>query len=121
MSELERCRPWIEKALERSGNLNSWEDVEKGVASGMMQLWPAPKGCVVTELVIYPRGRALRVFLAGGELGQILAMTKDMARWAKAQGCDFAEFDGRFGWQRVLKQIGWKPRSIVMELDLGSF
>lgn len=107
--------------MQRSGDLNSWQEVVDGIASYKMQLWPAPRGCLVTEMVQYKRGKALRVFLAGGDLDQILDMTGDVARWAKAQGCTFAEFDGRFGWQRVLRDIGWRPKKIVMELDLERF
>lgn len=120
MSEIERCRPWLEAAIRRSGDLNTWDEIEAGIRSGMMQLWPAPKGCFVTELIVYPRGKAVRAILAGGDLGQLMAMVPDMIVWARSQGCDFAEFDGRLGWKKPLQRQGWRQRSITMELDLGA-
>ena len=116
-SEIERCRPWIEAALKRSGDLNTWAEVYSGICSGKMQLWPEERGCIITEIVVYPNTKALHVFLAGGELDEILQMTENVKEWAKLQGCSFASFDGRFGWQKPLEKIGWKPHSITMHLE----
>ena len=116
-SELERCRTWIEAALNYSGGTHDFIDVAEGVYKGTMQLWPTPKGCIVTEIVVYPNTRALNVFLAGGELGEILHMTENVKEWAKLEGCSFASFNGRFGWQKHLEKIGWKPRSITMHME----
>jgi len=117
VSELERCRPWIEDAIKRSGNLNTWAEVCAGIRSGKMQLWPTERGCIITEIVVYHDTNALHVFLAGGELDEILQMTENVKEWAKLQGCSFASFDGRFGWQKPLEKIGWKPHSITMHLE----
>ena len=84
--ELERCRPWIEAALEYSGGTHDFIDVAEGIYKGTMQLWPTPRGCIVTEIVVYPRKKVLNVFLGGGELDQILEMHEDVIAWAKAQG-----------------------------------
>lgn len=121
VSELARCLPWIERAIKRSGKIDTMSDVVDRIFKGHAQFWPAPNGCLVTEIVDHAERRGIRVWLAGGELGQVLDMEGDVAQWAKSQGCTFAEFDGRRGWQRRLEKRGWKPRSIVMELDLGGF
>ena len=112
-----RCKPWIEAALEKSGGLNTWDQVAAGINSGMMQLWPAERGCIVTEIVVYHDRKALHVFLAGGELDEILQMTENVKEWAQQQGCSFATFDGRFGWQKPLERIGWKSHSVTMHLE----
>lgn len=117
ISELERCRPWIEAALDRSGDLNTWGEVVAGIHSGRMQLWPAERGCIVTEIVVYHNRKALHIFLAGGKLDEILQMTESVKEWAKLMGCSFATFDGRLGWQKPLEKIGWKPHSITMHLE----
>ena len=117
VNELDRCRPWIEAALDRSGDLNTWDEVVSGINSGRMQLWPAEQGCIVTEIVVYHNRKALHVFLAGGKLDEILQMTESVKEWAKLMGCSFATFDGRLGWQKPLEKIGWKPHSITMHLE----
>ena len=109
VNELERCRPWIEAALQYSGGTHSFEDVAKGILEGNMQLWPSPRGCIVTEIVIYPRKKVLNVFLGGGELDQLLDMHNDVTDWAKSYGCEALTITGRFGWKKPLKAHGWKP------------
>lgn len=106
-SELERCRPWIEGALEYCGGTHDFEDVCEGIYSGIMQLWPAPKGCIVTEIVVYPKKKVVNVFLGGGDMEQILDMHKDVISWAKEQGCSAATITGRFGWKKPLAKRGW--------------
>jgi hypothetical protein len=117
ISEIDRCQPWIEAALEKSGGFNTWDEVCDGIRSGKMQLWPAEHGCIVTEIVVYPNVKALHVFLAGGKLDEILQMTENVKEWARKQGCSFASFDGRFGWEKYLSKLGWKPHSIKMHLE----
>jgi hypothetical protein len=119
ISEIDRCQSWIEAALEYSGGTHSLSDVIEGITSGKMQLWPAPKGCIVTEIVVYPRKKMLNVFLGGGELDQLLDMHKDVIAWSKAQGCEAVTITGRFGWKKPLKTHGWKPMhaSFIKEIE----
>ncbi len=119
ITEIDRCQPWIEAALEYSGGTHSLSDVINGITSGKMQLWPSPKGCIVTEIVVYPRKKMLNVFLGGGELDQLLDMHKDVIAWSKAQGCEAITITGRFGWKKPLKAHGWKPMhaSFIKEIE----
>jgi hypothetical protein len=118
MTEMERCRPWIEDALEYSGGTHTFEDVAAGIASARMQLWPAPRGCAVTELVLYPQKKVLHVFLAGGDMDQLFEMIEDAAEWGRGQGCGSMTLAGRFGWQRAMKHLGWEPTMIVMGREI---
>lgn len=113
--ELIRCRPWIEAALEYSGGTHGFDDIARSCYEGAMQLWPAPRGCGVTEIVVYPKKKVLHVFLAGGELDQLTDMIADAAAWGRANGCEAMTMAGRSGWERVLGREGWKPVFRVME------
>jgi hypothetical protein len=68
--------------------------------------------------VVYPQVTVLNIFLAGGELGQLLDMEGDAFQWAKAQGCKSVTLSGRLGWQRALKSRGWKPTHINLSREL---
>lgn len=107
--ELTRCKPWIEAALEYSGGTHDFDDIVEGLQKGVMQLWPTPRGCIITEIVIYPKKKVLNVFLGGGELDQIMEMHESVIEWAKAQGCKALTMTGRFGWKKPLAVHGWKP------------
>ena len=108
VNELERCRPWIEAALEYCGGTHVFEDIAEGIIDGRMQLWPSPRGCIVTEIVVYPRKKVLNVFLGGGELDQLLDMHDDVTAWAKHYKCEALTITGRFGWKKPLKAHGWE-------------
>ena len=99
--------------------LDDFIDIAEGLYKGTMQLWPADKGCIVTEIVVYPKKKALNVFLGGGELDQILDMHENVIEWAKAQGCECLMMTGRFGWKKPLEKHGWKTlhSSYVKEFE----
>ena len=117
--ELERCKPWIEAALEYCNGTYLWEDVVQNIAEEKMQFWPAPRGCMVTEIVVYPRKKYLNLFLAGGELDQLLDMNESITAWAKQWGCDGGMMSGRSGWKKPLEKLGWKVMHVhyVKELE----
>lgn len=115
--ELERCRPWLEKALERTDGAYEWSDVLDGLASSHMQFWPAPKAAIVTQVVQSPRLKTLHVFLAGGDLDQVLDMVPSLEAFAAFNDCTALTMDGRRGWQRVLKD--WTATSVVMKKELS--
>lgn len=119
-SELERCRPWIEAALAYSGGTHEWQDIVDGLASGHLQLWPAERGCIVTELTRYPRRLVCNCFLGGGELDQLLDMHEAIEAWARAQGCSALTIAGRLGWKRPLERHGWEPLHMSMKKELSA-
>ena len=64
--ELERCKDWIEAALEYSGGTHEWSDIVEGIHSLRYQFWPAEKGCAVTEIIMFPKKKIFHVFFGRG-------------------------------------------------------
>ena len=116
--DLQRCKPWIEAALEYCNGTHEWEDIVRGIAKGTMQLWAAPRGCIVTEIVIYPRKKVINIFLAGGELDQIMDMDHDIGVWAKSHGCTGGIMTGRLGWKKPLTENGWTLQHVHFHKDI---
>jgi hypothetical protein len=117
-AELERCRPWIEAALDRGGNTHEFEDIVYAVKTGTMQFWPAEDACAITEIIVYPRKRAFHVFLAGGNMDTIVDMDESAVYYAKLNGCTIMSIAGRKGWQRVLTDKGYKNTLTVLMKEL---
>ena len=115
MSVIEANRKHIEAALAYSGGTHNFEDVEAAIIEGKMQLWPASNSAAVTEIIQYARKRVLNVFLAGGDLQEIMGGLGAATEWAKAQGCESITLYGRKGWERVLDSHGFKPVMVVLE------
>lgn len=118
LEELYRCRNWIEDALEYSGGTHDFDDIVLSVSRGEMQLWPAERGAVVTQIVSYPKKKTLHLFLAGGEMDQILDMEESIIKWGKAQGCDTLSLAGRKGWVRTLADRGWKHAHSIASKEI---
>ena len=114
--ELIRCKTWITSALEYSGGTHTYKDVVDGVLTGRYQLWPGERGCCVTEIVRYPQRKVLHIFLAGGELQEILSMELAVSEFGKMHGCDRMTLAGRPGWKKALPE--WRQDFIVMGRDL---
>lgn len=121
MTELERCKPWIEAALAYSGDTHTLDDIVNAIIEGKMQLWPTPDACAVSEIIRYPRKKVCHVFLAAGNLGTILDAQPSFEAWAIDQGCEQITLTGRLGWLKTLKRDGWDSHVVMRkELDRSS-
>lgn len=109
-----RFRPHIEAALAYADDTYGYDDVAQMVMDGSCQAWPGEQSVVITEIMLFPRKKVLNIFLAGGNLNEIEAMTPLILQWGKEQGCEAATFTGRRGWARTyLTKQGWSE-SLVM-------
>ena len=101
--------------MARSDGGYSFDDVAAEIATGRMQLWPAPDACAVTQIIGFPQKTFLHIFLAGGNMGRLKDMIESAAEWGRSQGCAAMTMTGRKGWARVLD---WRVTSITMEKEL---
>lgn len=108
-TEFERCRAWIEDALEYSGGLYSLEDVRQGIAEGKQVLWPGRHSVCIAEINRYPQAIAVNILLGGGDLTELLEMAPHVLDWGRANGATVATIYGRPGWSKVFKSIGAVP------------
>jgi hypothetical protein len=118
MDQLVRCKNWIEAALAYSGGTHSFQDIVDGVLSGAMQLWAGKSGCAVTEISVYPRKKVFHVFLAAGDMEQIIDFQDSAIQFAKMNGCDSMTIAGRSGWKRVLDKHDWHEQFVVLEREI---
>jgi hypothetical protein len=118
MDQLVRCKNWIEAALAYSGGTHSFQDIVDGVISGRMQLWAGESGCAVTEISVYPKKKVLHVFLAAGDMNQIIDFQDSAIQFAKMNGCDSMTIAGRSGWKRVLDKHDWHEQFVVLEREI---
>lgn len=108
-SRLVPLRSQVQRALDRAGNVMTIEDLYTFVLIGDVQLWTTPTeaydspatACMFTELVHYPRVKAIRSMYTAGNMRDAMAMIPRMARWALSVGCTRAEFAASPGWLRV--------------------
>lgn len=113
-AEWRRCAHWLEPALDGSHSLR---DVWTGVATGEFHFWPGRRSAAVGELVEHPRRRDYHVWLAGGDLRELIEMERSASAFAHALGCDRITLHGRKGWARALKD--YRPAWLALSKDLS--
>lgn len=116
--DLVSCRKWIAAALEYNGGTHTIDDIFQGIERGRLHLWPAERGCLVTEFVHYPRKRVINVFLGGGDMDQLKDMHDAIVQFGKANGCTAATISGRPGWARVWRSEGFTPQHLTLVKEI---
>lgn len=109
--EVRAVLPLIEAAL-ADADLTA-EEVIEGIRLGWYGLWTLGRSAMVTEFILSPRCRALHVFAAGGDLGEIRELIPALERFADLTGCNIMGATGRKGWTRVLKPYGYAPSKLT--------
>lgn len=99
-----RCRPHILAAIARNHGTYDEDDILRGLLAGDYVLWAGEKSAVVTEISEQPRMKVLDLFIAGGDLDELIDMEKGLEDYARANGCKLMCGGGRAGWGRVLPE-----------------
>ena len=116
LDEWERCKPYIIGALEYANHSHGIDDVKRAIDIGNAQFHPLENSAIVTEIVDYPKKSVCRIWLAGGDLDELIHAERHIARWAKQIGCHAMEIIGRKGWQRKLDN--YRTNSVVLVREL---
>ena len=116
LDELERLAHHIEAALAYSGDTHSLVDVVDAIKDGSAQFFPLENSVIVTEVVDYPKKAVCRIWLAGGEMDELIEAEKSIVEWAKSHGCSGMEIIGRKGWERQLKDYNAASTVLIKEI-----
>ena len=111
----ERCVPYIADALEYAGGSHTVEDVAVAVATGKAVFFPLIKSCMIVEIIDYPKKAMCRIWLAGGDLDELMQAEGSVCEWAKQNGCAGMEIVGRKGWSRKLTD--YRESAVVLMKD----
>ena len=114
--EFERCADYILAALEYAGHSHTLQDVWQAIANKQAAFFPLEKSAIVVEIVDYPQRATCRIWLAGGDMEELIEAEKDICIWARERGCDSMEIIGRKGWERQLRD--YKPTATVLVKDI---
>lgn len=110
-----RLRELLLPALAREGDLFSLDDVWQAVQNGQAQFWPGYSSALVTEIKVYPATKVLHVWLAAGELEEIISMLPNIKHFGRINHCSKITMMGRPGWSKVLDL---KPTSVMLQESL---
>lgn len=118
MAEWDRCRPILQRAIDRNGETFDADYVWREIFEGRAQMWPAPNSCVISSIRTAPSGlRFLESWLAAGDLEEIVQLKPRIEEFGRQQGCKRSIISGRSGWSG--KFTDYKTTSILLTKDLG--
>lgn len=86
--------------------------------------WMAPFGCFITEIRTFPKCKMLVFILALAEpdgqpkLGAGDFYHETIVSWAKDQGVKFSRIEGRKGWERIGKSLGYDEVRVTLTMSL---
>lgn len=118
--------PMLQPCIEMLNGEFNLDDVWLRLHSCDWQLWVVVEGsiskfygAVVTEVILYPRKKVLRILLLGGEeFAKWLDLFKYIEDWAVGQGCSGAEAWCRPGMSKHMKTLGFVPKLTVQLKNL---
>lgn len=107
--DVTKMRDGLQKALERAGEGFTLFHLEEQLKLGNALLWTGNEACLVTSLHtdVETQNRLLHVWLGCGDINELISLEPGISAWARARGCSYASIDGRRGWSRVFKKLGF--------------
>ena len=118
----EEVAPLLERVKEHSEGEAEPDDFLEPLTHGDMQLWIATDGGVmhsamITQIVVYPQKKILRVIsIAGSDFKRLYEFNDMVESFAIKTGCSGMELWGRKGWKKLLPD--WESNYIVYSKDL---
>ena len=118
---------WIADALAYGGGFISIEDAKQSVQDRDFQLWGiaaegVPVAACLTQICIWPQGKALTVIAVGGNrMDDWIAELDDvMQSFARSKGCKVVSCHGRKGWKKSLEPLGFSQSVVTYMKEVAA-
>lgn len=82
-------------------------------------MWAGEKSFLIGSPVDYHNQRKFLLECAAGDLDEILSALPDIEKEAQAWGFSTLEICGRLGWDRVMKDYGFRKQKVILSKTLG--
>lgn len=107
-----RFRPLFEEAM--VDGLYTIEGLERSVGQGKAIFFPGKNAALVAERVTYDDRSVFQVLWCVGDLDEAVGMAPGVEAIGRSLGCSEILIEGRKGWERVLKPLGYEPWSVTV-------
>lgn len=99
----EDMRRGFERALRIAGQGDTLEGLESALGQGKALLWHGERSAMVTTR----HGPEMHVWLGCGDMRELRSIAPGVFAHARALGCTDITIEGRRGWDRALKDLGF--------------
>ena len=95
------------------------EDLEEKILTHRAFFFPGKNCACVGEIHIFPSGKKVMQFTwAVGDMEELVGMEPGVAAVCRLLGCDETLVEGRAGWTKVLRPLGYEPFSVSLRKAL---
>lgn len=120
------AKKFLEPAVNFAKTRYTIESIRQFIDGHHVALWVAMddqnrmKATITTRVYDYPEGRSLEMDWIGGEDMEewLPAFQERLEAYARDMGCDFMAGQGRKGWSKPLKKLGWEEEYVSFRKDL---
>jgi hypothetical protein len=118
LQAMQKHRLDIEAALWYSDYSYSFDDVVVRVMQGDLEVFIFEKSIILAEVDHAPQFNTFHLYLAGGDLEEILAQEDLMMNEARLRGCRYISIAGRRGWEAPLRKMGWTHKLSILKKEI---
>lgn len=112
-----KYREMILSALAHTDGLATEEDVIDGIVNGQNVMIPGEKSIVIVQIVNFRGKIMMRIFIVSGDLDELKILRPKVEQVAQEFGCSGIYVDGRFGWERLGSEHGYKKMGVILRKD----
>ena len=116
--DMRKFRVDIEAALSYGSNSHTFDNIVSLVLLGRVQFIPLEKSFLITEVHTMPNYKTYHVFLAGGDLEELMAYQPQLEANAAKANCKYLSLTGRRGWEKPLKTQGWSLKYVTLYKEI---
>lgn len=126
-----RIIPWLERGRKYWEEYYDLKDIYVEIFAGNMTLWivgdpEMPRGCFITTFRYFPKAKVFVFIFAAGDddgvnrLAWGEALHDYMLQWARARGATHSRIEGRAGWFRIGRKLGYTSSWVAMVKSLAN-
>jgi hypothetical protein len=101
----------LARVLDRMGGTHTLNDILTRIADGRMQSHVVNNSWAITQVVDFPRAKALEVFAAVGDLDDLRILHDKILDFADEINASVVRAYGRKGWLPDAAARGWKVKA----------
>lgn len=118
LQAMQKHRLDIEKALWYADNSHTFDDVVIRLMRGELDIFEFDNSLIITEVYDAPQHRTFHLYIGCGDLDEILSKEDLMMNEARLRGCKFISIAGRRGWEKPLREMGWKHSLSILRKEI---
>ena len=98
----------LDRVLDRMGGVYHLSDILERLGDGRMQSFAFRNSMLITQIAVYPRGKALDWIAAVGDLDDWRAIHDEAVAFAERHDISLIRAHGRRGWAPFIRDHGWR-------------